>query len=138
MNKKFLVTILTVIAFFLFIDGASAVIQLNEGMRPENLPTFDVSEATQDSSPETAGTNTLIFFIGNLVSQFLLFAGAITIIFMIVAGANYIFAFGKDQLIEKGKKGMVWSLVGLIIIMLSYAIVQGAIQIILQVDESAN
>ncbi len=139
MIKKLFLSVLAAICFSLFVNGALAVIQLDESLRPSNLPSFAVAEeGTGEDNPETRATQTLILFVGNLVSQFLLFAGAITIIFLIVAGANYIFAFGKDQLIEKGKKGIVWSLIGLIIIMLSYAIVQGVIQIILQVDEKAN
>ncbi len=139
MIKKLFLTVLAAIFFSTAVPTVLAAIQLDEGMRPSNLPTFEVvEEGTSEDNPETRATQTLILFVGNLVSQFLLFAGAITIIFLIIAGGNYIFAFGKDQLIEKGKKGMVWSLAGLIIIMLSYAMVQGVIQIILQVDENAN
>jgi len=137
--KKILLTIFGGMCFFWLMQGAFAAIQLDENLRPSSLPTFDVApEATTDDNPETRATQTLILFVGSIVSQVLLFVGAITIIFLIIAGANYIFAFGKDERIEKGKLGMFWSLAGLVIIMLSYAIVQGIIQIILQVDESVQ
>jgi hypothetical protein len=119
------------------VNSAFAAIQLDDNLRPNNLPTFGAEEAVDNDHPETAATQTLIMFVGNLVSQALLFVGALAIIFLIIAGMNYIFAFGKDERIEKGKRGMFWSLVGLLVVLLSYAIVQGILQIVLQVDESA-
>ncbi len=136
MKKKILLAILAAVLFSLFVNSAFAAIQLDDNYRPSNLPTMEVSEANDDN-PETAATNTLIMFVGNIISQALLFTGALTIIFLIVASVNYILAYGKDERIEKGKRGMFWSLVGLLVILLSYAIVQGILQIVLQVDESA-
>lgn len=138
MIKKLLLTVLTAMLLSFSIDGALAVIQLDDSFRPENLPTMEVEDAVNDDNPETAATQTLIMFVGNIISQVLLFAGALTILFVILAGINYILAFGKDERIEKGKRGIVWSLVGLVVILLSYAIVQGILQIILQVDESTS
>ncbi len=138
MIKKLLLTILAAILLSFSIDGALAAIQLDDSFRPSNLPTMEVEDAVNDDNPETAATQTLIMFVGNIISQVLLFVGALTILFVIIAGINYILAFGKDERIEKGKRGIVWSLVGLVLILLSYAIVQGILQIILQVDESAS
>lgn len=138
MIKNLLFTVLAAILLSFSIDGALAAIQLEDDFRPSNLPTMEVEDAVNDDNPETAATQTLIMFVGNIISQVLLFAGALTIIFVIWAGINYILAFGKDERIEKGKRGIVWSLVGLVLILLSYAIVQGILQIILQVDESAS
>lgn len=135
--KKLLLTIVAAVLFSFCVDGALASIQLDDNLRPNNLPTFDAEEAVDSDHPETAATQTLIMFVGSIVSQVLLFAGALTIIFLIWAGFNYISAFGKDEKIEKGKLGMFWALVGLLVVLLSYAIVQGVLQVILQVDESA-
>ena len=137
MIKNLLLTILAAVLFTFCVDGAFAAIQLDDNLRPNNLPTFEAQEAVNSDTPESAATQTLIMFVGNLISQALLFVGALTIIFLIVAGTNYIFAMGKDERIEKGKRGIFWALVGLLVVMLSYAIVQGVLQIILQVDESA-
>lgn len=139
MIKKLLLTILAALAFFGFVEGSLAVIQLDENLRPENLPSYELpDEGTVDDNPETRATQSVILFVGSIVTQVLLFTGSIAIIFLIISGARYIFAFGKDEQIEKGKRGVFWSLMGLIIILLSYAIVQGVLQVILQVDESVN
>jgi hypothetical protein len=118
--------------------AAMAVIQLPDYLRPDNLPESTAAEALSEDHPETAATQTLILYVGNLVSQVLLFMGSIAVIFIILAGANYILAFGKDERIERGKRGIFWSLMGLITILFSYAIVQGVISVILQVDSSTG
>ena len=139
MIKKTLLTIATAFTLSMAFSSSSfAAIQLDDNLRPNNLPTFETADPTDTDHPETAATQTLILFVGSMISQVLLFTGALTIIFVIISGANYIFAFGKDERIEKGKRGLFWSLFGLLIILLSYAIVQGILQVVVQVDESVS
>lgn len=131
--KSILIAVACGILFWMLAGDAFAAIQLDDNLRPGNLPEAEVVDATDPDNPETAATQTLILFVGNLISQVLLFVGAIVVLFLIVAGSNYILAFGKDERIEKGKRGMLWAVIGLFTILLSYAIVQGAIAILLQV-----
>lgn len=113
-----------------------AAIQLDPTMKPVNLPSMVTPLAPSDpSNPESAFTQTLIFFVGDrIIAPALLFAATVTIIFLILSGYNYITAFGKDEKIEKGKRGIFWSLFGLLIILASYSIVQAILSIISQVD----
>ena len=113
-----------------------AAIQLDPTMKPVNLPSMVTPLGPSDpSNPESAFTQTLIFFIGDrIIAPALLFAATVTIIFLILSGYNYITAFGKDEKIEKGKRGIFWSLFGLLIILASYSIVQAILSIISQVD----
>lgn len=136
--KNIFIVIALAFIFSFEVDGALAAIQLDDKLRPENLPTIEAEEAFNNNNPETAATNTLIMFVGSMISQVLLFTGALTIIFLIVSGVNYVFAFGKDERIEKAKRGIFWALVGLVTVLLSYAMAQGIIQIILQVDQSVK
>jgi len=140
MIKKILLTILAATLFWMFVQSAFAAIQLDDVLRPDNLPDLSVSEGEidEEASAEITVTQTIILFVGNLVSQVLLFAGAVSIIFLMVSGGNYIFAFGKDERIEKGKRGIFWSIMGLLTIILSYAIVRGVINLILQLDVQAT
>lgn len=138
MIQKILLTILAALVLFQLSAPALAAIQMDDDFRPDNLPTYQSVEATDADHPETAATQTLILFVGKILSRVLLFAGSVSIVFMIIAGARYIFAFGKDNQIENAKRGIFWSVAGLVIVMLSYAIIQGVIQIILKVDESVN
>ena len=139
MLKKILLTICTVALGTLMLQSSASALTLDETFKPDNLPSFEtVNTVTDADHPETAATQTIILYVGNLLSKVLLFVGSLTIVFLIVAGANYIFAFGKDQRIEAGKRGLTWSIVGLVLVLLSYAIVQGIIYILLQVDYGAS
>jgi hypothetical protein len=144
MLKKILITVALAVLFWSLGADAFALTLDDAGVpKPDNLPDFESVtgiesvEATDENNPETIATQTLILFVGNIVSKVLLFASSVAIAFLIYAGANYIFAFGKDERIERGKRGMVWSLVGLLTILLSYAIIRGIITIISQVDSDA-
>lgn len=137
MNKKALLLSVLLACGLSFVGPEwSNAVTLDDSLRPDNLPTYDFDAVVENSegSPETAATQSIILFVGNLVSQVLLFAGAVAIIFVLVSGGTYIFAFGDDTKIDKGKRGLLWALLGLVIIMLSYAITRGVISIILRVD----
>jgi hypothetical protein len=134
MLKKIIISITLAVLFWTLCADAFAVISLDNSLKPDNLPGIEVVDPINNDMPETAATQTLILFVGNLVSKVLLFAGSVSIIFLIASGANYIFAFGKDERLEKGKRGMFWAIAGLLVILLSYAIVQGIIKLLLQVD----
>ncbi|QQR55391.1 hypothetical protein IPG41_02445 [Candidatus Peregrinibacteria bacterium] len=136
--KKILLSIMASALFWSLTQGAWAVIQIPDITRPDNLPGFEPIDTENSEHPELNATQNIILFVGSMVSQVLLFMATIAIIFVILAGANYIFAFGKDERIERGKRGVFWSLAGLIIILLSYSVVQGVISLILQVDFSTR
>lgn len=135
--SKILLTILAATIFWMLAQQSFAVIQLDDSLKPSNLPDLTIQEEISEDAPETAATRTLIIYVGNLVSKVLVFAGAVSIGFLIFAGANYILAFGKDERIERGKRGIFWSIAGLLVILLSYAIVRGVISILMQFDSGA-
>ena len=135
MIKKLFLSVLAAICFSLFVNGALAVIQLDESLRPSNLPSFAVAEeGTGEDNPESRATQTLILFVGNLVSQFLLFAGAITIIFLIVAERTTSSPLERISSLKKEKRNCLVAHRSHHHHYVIY-IVRGVIQIILQVDE---
>ncbi len=138
--KKIYVTFLAAIIFWSITLTAFASIQLEDDFRPSNLPTLgpETEIATVEGHPEAAATQTLILYVGKLVGQVLVFCGALTVIFLIIAGAKYAFAYGVDDRIEQAKRGITWSIFGLIIIILSYSIVRGVIKILVSTDVNAT
>ena len=62
--------------------------------------------------------------IVDIVDYFLSFAGLLAVIFIVYAGVLMIQAQGEDEDTEKGKKILTWAVLGLLVIMLSYAIVR--------------
>lgn len=59
-----------------------------------------------------------------VIERFLLFAGSIAVIFLIIGGFRYLTSAGNEEASEKGKKTLVTSIIGLAIILLASAIVR--------------
>jgi len=58
------------------------------------------------------------------INYFLGFLGIIAVAFIIYAGVLMVTAQGEQEALDKGKKVITWAAIGIIIIMLSYAIVR--------------
>lgn len=59
----------------------------------------------------------------DFIQLLLLFAGPLAVLFVVISGFYYITAGGNEEQAEKGKKGLVNAVIGIIIILLSYTIV---------------
>jgi len=59
----------------------------------------------------------------SIINYILGFLGLITVAFIIYAGFLMVTAGGEDESLSKGKKIITWAGIGIIIILLSYAIV---------------
>lgn len=77
-----------------------------------------------DSLEGTGITHTDNFgdFIKKLVNFVLPYLTLAAFVGYVVAGFMYVTAFGNDEQLTKAKKILIWSSVGLILVMLSYAI----------------
>ena len=106
LNEKIYLTFLAAIVFWSITLNAFAAIQLEDDFRPSNLPTLGTTSeiATVEGHPEAAATQTLILYVGKLVGQVLVFCGALTVIYIIIAGAKYVFAYGSDDKIGEAKE----------------------------------
>ena len=76
-----------------------------------------------------SATNGFRGIIVNIVDYFLGFAGLLAVVFIVYAGVLMIQAQGEDEDTEKGKKILTWAVLGLLLIMLSYAIVQMVVSV---------
>jgi Cys-rich repeat protein len=81
-----------------------------------------------NGGPGAPGSFAKIDTLGQLIKtvlQYLLYlAGAIAVIFIVVGGYQYITAAGNEESAEKGKKTLINALIGLIAIVMAFAIVQ--------------
>lgn len=59
-----------------------------------------------------------------------LMAGIVTVLFLMIGGFLYVSSVGNEEQSEKGKKIIINSVIGLIVILLSYAIVRIASSLI--------
>ncbi len=70
-----------------------------------------------------AGASTLTGLILIVINYLLILAGLIAVVTLIVGGFWYITAAGNEELAEKGRKTLMSSVMGLVIVILAYAIV---------------
>lgn len=117
-----------------------AAVAIDSSLRPEYAPQgySEIYNSTGNpSQDELFSDGSITFIIADIAVVLIQMAGILAIFFLIVSGFNYIKSFGADEEIQKAKKGMTWALIGLIVVIMSYAIVQNVIRISLSVDPSA-
>ena len=59
----------------------------------------------------------------NITKTIIAAAGACAVLFIIIGGIQMLTAYGSDEKIGKAKKTITWAIIGLLIAILSYAIV---------------
>jgi type IV secretory pathway VirB2 component (pilin) len=62
-------------------------------------------------------------FIKNIVSTMVGIAGAVAVVFMVIGGFHYITSSGNPEKLEKAKTTLLYSGVGLVIVLAAYTIV---------------
>ena len=78
---------------------------------------------TKPEIPNPVGTVDPGMLLSNVVNAALLFAGAVTVLFLIVGGFRYIVSMGNAEGVEKARQTVVYAILGMLIIFLAYAAV---------------
>ncbi len=94
----------------------------NEVFRPENLPVGREGNA----SVETKITDIFQFAI-NLI---LYASGSVAVMLLVIGGIRYVSSLGSQENLEAAKKTIKFALIGLVIVILAYAIVTNVIDLI--------
>lgn len=76
-----------------------------------------------DSATNTATLKCLPAVFQNVVYGLLLFAGVGAMVFIILGGFKFMTAGGDPKQIDEGKKTLIYAIVGLLIIMFSFLII---------------
>lgn len=121
------IILITLLIMILTLGIAGAVLaqegpEEGAGQNPEEGaggPTPGETE-TQLSSP--VGHISLAQLIGKIIRAFLGIVGTISLIMFIYAGFLLITAAGKSSQIQKGQQTMVWAVLGIVAIFMSYAV----------------
>ncbi len=69
---------------------------------------------------QLTGTSGLIY---QIIRMLLLVAGALAVLFVIIGGYQYITSGGNEETAEKGKKTLVNAIIGIVVIILSFVII---------------
>lgn len=116
---------------------ALAAIGIDPDLRPEYAPGSRGEIANSDGTPDFKyGTSAVSLVIADIALVLIQISGVIAIYFIATNALTYVKSFGRDEELQKAKKGIIWALVGLVAIISAYAIVQNVIRITLTVDES--
>lgn len=76
---------------------------------------------TPDSVPKVALNSTTL---GNIFGGVLMVAGALCVLFIIIGAINYIISLGDASKIKKAKDTILYAGVGLVVVGLSFVIIQ--------------
>lgn len=74
-------------------------------------------------------TGTIEVLITRIVSWILYIAGALAFIYLVVSGISYITAGGNAEQAKKGQQGIINAVIGIIIVTLSFVILQATVGI---------
>lgn len=125
MIKKLLATI----GLILTLSGmaaplASAVVELDPNLHPEYAPVVVLGKTANEADYGN-------YFLQLIAGGLLYLAGPVAILFIAVAGLQYVSSHGAQTKLEAAKNTLQWAVVGLVVIILAYAIVRVVISLIL-------
>ncbi|MFH1284034.1 MAG: pilin [Candidatus Peregrinibacteria bacterium] len=132
MKRKTLITI-GLIALFAALTAhvAQAVYTIPPELRPSNEP-FAVEGAIEEGGAASGAVLILQLIAGSL----LYFAAPLAIIFIGLAAFDIVAGGADTEKIEQGKKHLTWSIVGLVLIILSYSGVRFVINFAIKAGEA--
>lgn len=110
--------LLNIILSFLVINWANlslAAVQLDSQLKPEYAAAYN----TNSLGPSDYINYILQVFAGGLIY----IAGPLAVLMLVWGGSSYVTSRGEQGATDKAKKTIIYAIAGLIVIMLSYAIV---------------
>lgn len=125
-TKKHLKSIILLIAAVTFSLGLSPI-----------LPTFAANDVCSNGSvpPEVKAANgcdnsaaSVPDVVTNILNVVISLAGLVSVIFIIIGGVNYMTSTGEPSKVKKAKDTILYAVIGLIICVLAFAIVNFVIR----------
>lgn len=83
----------------------------------------NVSAAVSINISNPIATSDFSVLVSNFLKWILSVAGALTLLMLITGGVFYITSSGNEQKIETAKKMIIWTILGLMLILASYSII---------------
>lgn len=97
-------------------------------------PSEDAQENTGGSARKLLANQVLPKFAVGFIG----FIGSTALVFLIIGGVRFSMAYGNEEAVEKAKNQIIYALVGLLISLLSYAIVSIIVNLRFTGDQSNN
>jgi len=115
---------------FLLLSAKVFAYTMDSSFKPINEP-FGLETENIKTGEDSASFTILVLQIFS--GALLYFAAPIAVIMIIVAGMTMIFSAETPDAVGKSKKALVWTIFGLLLIILSYSIVKIIIQAVIDV-----
>lgn len=120
------ILLLCIIALMPFLHTAQAL---------GNDPVSDGLTAVHDNAFQNqqapgSASGTVVSVIGLIIKLALFVAGALAVLFVVIGGVLYLTAGGNDEQATKAKKTITNALIGIVIIILSYVLVNVVINLV--------
>lgn len=136
MRRTFTIIIFsTLLLISLFQLTTYAAVTIPKDYYPDGLPTVSGNRPTGTDETETDINKARTKFFFRIIQSILAIAGTVALFFIINNAWWMIASGGSEEKITEHKKGLMWAIVGLILIILSYSIIQFIISIGFQADE---
>lgn len=113
------------IALGLFCVNAGMVFAQNDTTKElRSIPRAYKPALAPDVPGAEYDVNVVNIFLQFLAGNVIFFAGAVAVLLLVYAGGLYVTAMGDDGQMEKAKKTITWTFIGLGAMVISYAAVQ--------------
>lgn len=83
----------------------------------------DVCEIANPAPGQLVNIKNFSDLLIRFINWFLYFAGAIAVIFLVIGGYQYVVSHGNEEAVEKAKKTISYAILGIVIIVMAFAIV---------------
>ena len=90
---------------------------------PAAAQLIDAADSPSNIQSATGSEGSFRVIARTIVNFFLFFLGLVATIFVIYGGFLYVTSGGDDQGVEKGKKILLYAAIGIIIVLVSFALV---------------
>ena len=95
--------------------------------KPGGTIPADVCSSMGCDWPDSGSTQSLESSVAGILNGIIYAMGIVAVIFIIIGGINYMTSAGDASKVEKGKKTILYALIGLVICALAFAIVNWVI-----------
>jgi hypothetical protein len=107
-----------------FAQGTAQGVTMEDSLRPQYATNFSLNP-NSTSSRAAVGNIVLQLIAGSLIYA----AGPVAVLMIAIGGFRYVISHGDQTQMESAKKTITWAIIGLIVIIFSYAIVTNIIKI---------
>ncbi|MFH1218658.1 MAG: pilin [Candidatus Peregrinibacteria bacterium] len=136
--KKKICYILSVILISLTLAGATASAADSKPTlipKPNYLPGPSIEDQQKEEGTQNILVNKVLPMLG---VGFTGMVGALSLIFLLIGGVRMATSYGNEESIKKGKEQVIYSIVGLLIAILAYAIVSAIINLKIEGDKRTD